>query len=99
MSARSRSAKSPPTNVERTVKPARGIAIQVMRIVLNSSRRAAPGVRPYFRAPLRPLLPVLAAFVAVLAVGASDGTADRSAGATARAWAIKVIVPGQAGAS
>jgi murein DD-endopeptidase MepM/ murein hydrolase activator NlpD len=31
----------------------------------------------------------------VLAVGASDGSADRSAGATARAWAIKVIVPGQ----
>jgi len=48
---------------------------------------------------VRPLLPVLAACFAVLAVGASDGTADRSAGATARAWAIKVIVPGQAGAS
>jgi murein DD-endopeptidase MepM/ murein hydrolase activator NlpD len=31
----------------------------------------------------------------VLAVGPSEGSADRSAGATARAWAIKVIVPGQ----
>ena len=29
------------------------------------------------------------------ALGASDGAADRSAGSTARAWAIKVIVPGQ----
>ena len=48
---------------------------------------------------MRPLLPVLAACLVVLAVGASEGTADRSAGATARAWAIKVIVPGQAGAS
>jgi murein DD-endopeptidase MepM/ murein hydrolase activator NlpD len=46
-----------------------------------------------------PLIPALAAAcsLAVL-VGASDGAADRSAGATARAWAIKVIVPGQAGA-
>src|SRR5690349_7706243 len=31
----------------------------------------------------------------VLAVGASSGSAEKSAGATARAWAIKVIVPGQ----
>jgi murein DD-endopeptidase MepM/ murein hydrolase activator NlpD len=48
---------------------------------------------------VRPTLPVLAAFVAVLALGASEGAADRSAGATARAWAIRVIVPGQDGAS
>jgi murein DD-endopeptidase MepM/ murein hydrolase activator NlpD len=48
---------------------------------------------------VRPLLPVLAACLAVLTVGAAQGSADRSAGATARAWAIKVIVPGQAGAS
>ena len=48
---------------------------------------------------MRTTLPVLAAFVAVLAVGASQGSAERSAGATARAWAIKVIVPGQDGAS
>ena len=34
--------------------------------------------------------------VCVLAVGAGGGSAERSAGATARAWAIKVIVPGQA---
>jgi murein DD-endopeptidase MepM/ murein hydrolase activator NlpD len=36
-----------------------------------------------------------AACSVVLVVGASEGSADRSAGATARAWAIKVIVPGQ----
>jgi hypothetical protein len=36
--------------------------------------------------------------VLALAAGASDSAADRSAGATARAWAIKVIVPGQPGA-
>jgi murein DD-endopeptidase MepM/ murein hydrolase activator NlpD len=48
---------------------------------------------------VRTTLPVLLASVAVLAVGASEGAAERSAGATARAWAIKVIVPGQAGAS
>jgi murein DD-endopeptidase MepM/ murein hydrolase activator NlpD len=45
------------------------------------------------------LYPVLAAGCAlVLIVGASAGSADRSAEATSRAWAIKVIVPGQAGA-
>jgi hypothetical protein len=53
------------------------------------------------RRPVRrfPLIPALAAAcsLAVL-VGASDSSADRSAGATARAWAIKVIVPGQAAA-
>jgi murein DD-endopeptidase MepM/ murein hydrolase activator NlpD len=38
---------------------------------------------------------IAAACVLVLAVGASESTADRSAGATARAWAVKVIVPGQ----
>ena len=42
------------------------------------------------------LIPALAAACSlVLVVGASTGSADRSAGATARAWAIKVIVPGQ----
>ena len=42
------------------------------------------------------LIPALAAACTlVLVVGASTGSAERSAGATARAWAIKVIVPGQ----
>jgi len=36
-----------------------------------------------------------AACALVLAAGASESAAERSAGATARAWAIKVIVPGQ----
>jgi murein DD-endopeptidase MepM/ murein hydrolase activator NlpD len=49
--------------------------------------------------PVRTTLPVLLAVAAVLAIGAGDTSADRSAGATARAWAIKVIVPGQDGAS
>jgi len=40
-----------------------------------------------------------AASLIVLTIGASDGSADRSAGATARAWAINVIVPGQAAVS
>ena len=31
----------------------------------------------------------------VLVVGASSGSADQAAGATSRAWAIKVIVPGE----
>jgi murein DD-endopeptidase MepM/ murein hydrolase activator NlpD len=43
------------------------------------------------------LIPALAAACVVLVVGASNGSAERSAGATARAWAIKVIVPGQPG--
>src|SRR6476661_5470980 len=43
-----------------------------------------------------PLIPALAAACSLLVlVGASEGSADRAAGATARAWAIKVIVPGQ----
>lgn len=43
------------------------------------------------------LIPALtAAATLVLAVGASTGSADRSAGAAARAWGIKIIVPGQA---
>jgi murein DD-endopeptidase MepM/ murein hydrolase activator NlpD len=46
------------------------------------------------RVPTKTLL-LAAACCVVLTVGASDGSADRSAGATARAWAIKVIVPGQ----
>jgi len=37
----------------------------------------------------------VAACALVLAVGASESSAEQSAGATARAWAIKVIVPGQ----
>jgi murein DD-endopeptidase MepM/ murein hydrolase activator NlpD len=49
------------------------------------------------RPPLH--LALSAALVSVLAVGAAQSSADRSAGATARAWAIKVIVPGQPGAS
>jgi murein DD-endopeptidase MepM/ murein hydrolase activator NlpD len=39
--------------------------------------------------------PLIIAILVVLAVGASEGSAEKSAGATARAWAIKVIVPGQ----
>jgi hypothetical protein len=49
--------------------------------------------RPVHRSPLIPAL--AAACLLVALVGASDGSADRAAGATARAWAIKVIVPGQ----
>jgi murein DD-endopeptidase MepM/ murein hydrolase activator NlpD len=48
---------------------------------------------------VRTFLPLVLVLAAVLTVGASDGSADRSAGATARAWAIRVIVPGQDGAS
>src|SRR3954463_13311482 len=49
--------------------------------------------------PRFPLISALAAAcLLVVALGASDGAADRSAGATARAWAVKVIVPGQAAA-
>jgi murein DD-endopeptidase MepM/ murein hydrolase activator NlpD len=44
----------------------------------------------------RPLLITALAAACVFAVGASTGAADRSAGAIARAWAIKVIIPGQA---
>jgi murein DD-endopeptidase MepM/ murein hydrolase activator NlpD len=40
-----------------------------------------------------------AASLIVLTIGASQGSADRSAGATARAWAVSVIIPGQTGAS
>jgi murein DD-endopeptidase MepM/ murein hydrolase activator NlpD len=47
----------------------------------------------------RSALITAAAAACVLAVGASGGSADRSAGATARAWAVKVIVPGQPGGS
>ena len=47
-----------------------------------------------------PLIPALAAaFLLVLVLGAAEGSADRSAGATARVWAVKVIVPGQPGAT
>jgi murein DD-endopeptidase MepM/ murein hydrolase activator NlpD len=48
---------------------------------------------------VRTRLPVIAVVLTVLTVGASQGVADRSAGATARAWAINVIVPNQGGAS
>ena len=47
----------------------------------------------------RPLLIIALALACVFGIAAADGHADRSAGATARAWAIKVIVPGQAGGS
>ena len=43
---------------------------------------------------MRRILPVLLG-LAVLTIGASQGAAERSAGATARAWAIQVVVPGQ----
>ncbi len=52
------------------------------------------------RCPVRrlSLIPALASMCALLLVaGASTGSAERSAGATSRAWAIKVIVPGQPG--
>jgi hypothetical protein len=46
---------------------------------------------------ISPLIRTLAAAcLLLLVVGASEGSAEQSAGATARAWAIKVIVPGQA---
>jgi murein DD-endopeptidase MepM/ murein hydrolase activator NlpD len=48
------------------------------------------------RAVLTPAL--AAACLLCLAAGAAGNAGDRSAGATARAWAIKVIVPGQPGA-
>jgi len=50
------------------------------------------------RRPVRisPLIRTLAAACAlVLVLGAAESPADRPAGATARAWAIRVIVPGQ----
>ncbi|MES1246946.1 MAG: M23 family metallopeptidase [Actinomycetota bacterium] len=45
---------------------------------------------------MRKTLPALAALAALLALGAAQGSADRSAGATARAWAVRIVVPGQA---
>ena len=53
--------------------------------------------RPVSRVVLIPAL--AAACVLCLAAGAAGNAGDRSAGATARAWAIKVIVPGQPGAA
>lgn len=50
------------------------------------------------RGPVRPLrltTLLVMAFALVLAGAASEGGAERSAGATARAWAVRVIVPGQ----
>ena len=45
---------------------------------------------------ISPLIRTLAAACAlVLLVGASESSAEQPAGATARAWAVKVIVPGQ----
>jgi murein DD-endopeptidase MepM/ murein hydrolase activator NlpD len=43
----------------------------------------------------RPLLILALASACACGIAAADGHADRSAGATARAWAIKVIIPGQ----
>jgi murein DD-endopeptidase MepM/ murein hydrolase activator NlpD len=48
-----------------------------------------------FRSPLIRLTAAAFAVVLVLVVAASEGAAEQSAGATARAWAIKLIVPGQ----
>ncbi len=65
-------------------------------------QRASPILRstPVRIARRLPALPAVAAALAlVLALGASEISADRSAGATARAWAIRIVVPGQAGAS
>src|SRR5258708_38236837 len=50
------------------------------------------------KSPVRTLSmirPLAAACLLVLVVGASAVSADQGAGATSRAWAIKVIVPGQ----
>src|SRR3954447_11229325 len=50
------------------------------------------------RLPVRltPLIRLsVAACALVLSVRAAESSAERSAGATARAWAIKIIVPGQ----
>src|SRR5258706_7214880 len=55
---------------------------------MNRSVRIFPLIRP-----------LAAAFALLLVVGASESSAEQSGGATARAWAIKVIVPGQAAAS
>jgi murein DD-endopeptidase MepM/ murein hydrolase activator NlpD len=44
---------------------------------------------------VRKTLPAIAALVALLTLGASQGSADRSAGATARGWAIRIVIPGQ----
>jgi murein DD-endopeptidase MepM/ murein hydrolase activator NlpD len=52
--------------------------------------------RPVSRLVLIPAFAV--ACLLCLAAGAAGNAGDRSAGATARAWAIKVIVPGQPGA-
>jgi murein DD-endopeptidase MepM/ murein hydrolase activator NlpD len=52
--------------------------------------------RPVSRVVLIPAF--AAACLLCLAAGAAGNAGDRSAGATARAWAIKVIVPGQPGA-
>ena len=41
-----------------------------------------------------PIRTLVAVCLLALVAGASDGSADQPAGATARAWAIKVIVPG-----
>lgn len=48
------------------------------------------------RSPLIRVSAAACALALVLVVAASEGSAEQSAGATARAWAIKVIVPGQA---
>ena len=48
----------------------------------------------------RPLtISALAVCLLTLVGGVERGSADRSAGATARAWAVRVVVPGQADAS
>src|SRR5690348_9735924 len=43
----------------------------------------------------RPVVITALVVACIFAIGASEGAADRAAGATARAWAVKVIVPGQ----
>jgi murein DD-endopeptidase MepM/ murein hydrolase activator NlpD len=64
-------------------------------MILNNVRLTVASFAHNENRPVRKTLPFLLTFLAVLAVGASDSAADRSAGATARAWAINVIIPGQ----
>ncbi len=47
---------------------------------------------------LTPLTATLAAACTLVLAAAADSPADRSAGVTARAWGISIVVPGQAGA-
>src|SRR3954470_17400485 len=78
----------------------RARSLQILEALVRISRlRCRVGARIMGRRMRRPQLIFGLLALAVLALGASEGSADRSAGATARAWAVKVIVPGQPGAA